>query len=174
MWQVAGVWDSSRDATMAAVPASVPQLACGALLRLKLSLQACLVRLTGTRRAIETCPGRQTAARPGQLRRPQLAGLESSHDLVPAPAFLSAAGQAGTHEKARSDTVPGRGESQGRAGLVVLPTAERLRTVAGDSGLLAAWLAMRPPPFSQTAILGETATITSRCSASQARGREFS
>ncbi len=104
---------------------------------LLLPLQACLVRLTGTRRAIETCPGRQTAARPGQLRRPQLAWLESSHDLVPAPAFLSAVGQAGTHEKARSDTVPGRGESRGRAGLVVLPTAERLRTVAGDSGLLA-------------------------------------
>ena len=94
---------------LAAVPPSVPQLTCGALLPLKLFLHACLVRLTGTRRAIETCPGRQTSARSGQLRRPQPAGLASSRDLVPAPAFLSAAGQAGVHEKARSDTVPSRG-----------------------------------------------------------------
>ena len=38
----------------------------------------------------------------------------------------------------------------------------------------ATWLATQPPPFPQTAMLGETASMTSRCSASQARGREFS
>lgn len=55
---------------MTAVPSPVLQLTCDDLLRLKLSLWACLVRLTGTRWAIEACPGRQTVARPSQLPRP--------------------------------------------------------------------------------------------------------
>ena len=54
-----------------------------------------LARLTSTRWAIETCfqEGKQLLA--GRLRGPQLAGLASPHDPMPAPALFPAAGPAG-------------------------------------------------------------------------------